>query len=108
MDNLRQSSAAQLAMHTIGMSNLSPTTGGSSMVLHSLSLAVESVILGTCERGALSASEAALERSADRAELASIPLRSAKHCSLGEHCCGSYSIESLKLVQREEVMRSKG
>jgi hypothetical protein len=72
------------------------------MVLHSLSLTVESIVLGTLEARALGARESSLERSARgwRAQLGSKALRSTEHCSLGKHCAAVVgSIEVVKIVR---------
>lgn len=59
------------------------------MVLHSLPLAIESIILGTREGRAFGAGEAALEGSADGwgAQLGCKALGGAEQRSLREHFC---------------------
>jgi len=73
------------------------------MILHSLSLAVESIVLGTVEARALGTRESSLERSArgGRAQLGSKALRSTEHCSLGKHraAIAVGSIEVVKIIR---------
>jgi len=73
------------------------------MILHSLSLTVESIVLGTVEARALGTCESSLERSArgGRAQLGSKALRSTEHCSLGKHRAAVVvgSIEVVKIVR---------
>jgi hypothetical protein len=58
------------------------------MILHSLSLAVESIVLGTFESRLSGARETALEGCADRwgAQLRRKALGASEHRSLREHC----------------------
>jgi hypothetical protein len=73
------------------------------MILHSLSLTVECIVLGTVEARALGTCESSLERSAAgrRAQLGSKALRSTEHCSLGKHRAAVVvsSIEVVKIVR---------